>query len=335
MPMYSLREIGTVLRDFPAATTVAGERAGCTASVATFSARPPCPRAMTTAALDSSDRVPPSTTAVSRPRWPAWTAAIALHLAAVATVLYSAELLLAPAESSKVKIALVLEPPASPSTDATTVDRSEVVSTRTSIPPVTPSEPSPPVVEAIERPPIPPPPATEAAEPPATERPSAPPNDRAPPPPRPTAKPTLDPRPTTLKPAPTVARNALVVPRPQEQPTGATGEAQRDAPPPQTVAAIPAPMVRSTPVGNLYRNRKPDYPAEARRRGLQGRTLLRVEVSAAGTALVVQIVASSGYPVLDQAALAAVREWRFDPATLDGKPVSGAVELPVRFRLDD
>jgi protein TonB len=331
MPVYSLREVGTAYRDFPAAAAVIGERAGRPALVAVFPARASRPSAMAIAP-DRNDRVPRSTGEVSRPRWPAWTAAVALHLAIVATILYAAQSLLDPAKSDNFEIALVFEPPASPIADAAADDRSEVVPTPPSPAPAAPPEPSPPVAEAVETAPDPPPSIADTAEPPAVERPSAP-DDRAPPP-IPTAKPAQNHRLSGPKPALAVTRRGPAAPRPPEPPNGASGEAQSAAPP-TAIAAIPPPTVRSTPVSSLSRNRKPDYPADARRRGLQGRALLRVEVAASGTAVDVQVVASSGYSILDQAALAAVREWRFDPATLDGKPVSGAVEIPVRFKLDD
>jgi protein TonB len=44
---------------------------------------------------------------------------------------------------------------------------------------------------------------------------------------------------------------------------------------------------------------------------------------------------SSGHAVLDEAALAAVRAWRFEPATLNGAPVEAEAEVPIRFKLTD
>jgi protein TonB len=81
--------------------------------------------------------------------------------------------------------------------------------------------------------------------------------------------------------------------------------------------------------------RRADYPAEARRRGWQGEVVLRVEVSAEGRADAVAILRSSGHAVLDEAALAAVRLWRFRPATRGGVPVAAPADVPVRFRLRD
>lgn len=80
-------------------------------------------------------------------------------------------------------------------------------------------------------------------------------------------------------------------------------------------------------------NRPPGYPFAARRRGLEGRVLLRVEVSRAGAAERVTITRSSGHGLLDAAARRAVAGWRFLPATVAGAAVSGAVDVPVSFRL--
>lgn len=80
-------------------------------------------------------------------------------------------------------------------------------------------------------------------------------------------------------------------------------------------------------------NPAPRYPYMARRRGQEGRVILRVQVNAAGHAEAVSIWQSSGYRVLDDAALDAVRKWRFIPAHRAGKPVSGLVEVPVAFKL--
>jgi protein TonB len=99
--------------------------------------------------------------------------------------------------------------------------------------------------------------------------------------------------------------------------------------------AIEQPLIPPHPVGAAAGNAKPDYPAEARRRGQQGRVVLRVEVSAAGSPVSVTIGTSSGHELLDQAALRAVSGWRFTPATRGAAPVAGAVDLPVQFRLED
>ncbi len=82
-------------------------------------------------------------------------------------------------------------------------------------------------------------------------------------------------------------------------------------------------------------NLPPIYPRLARVNGWQGTVVLRVGVSAAGGTEWVRVRRSSGFPALDQAALRAVKEWRFRPAVRDGAPAASQVEVPVRFRLDE
>ena len=79
----------------------------------------------------------------------------------------------------------------------------------------------------------------------------------------------------------------------------------------------------------------PNYPAMARRRGEQGRVLLRVQVSMDGRPLSVAVARSSGFDILDSAAADAVRGWRFVPATEAGRPVPAVADVPVQFRLEN
>jgi len=81
-------------------------------------------------------------------------------------------------------------------------------------------------------------------------------------------------------------------------------------------------------------NPAPPYPGPARRRGHEGTVLLAVEVLVKGTTGRIHVVKSSGHPLLDDAALQAAREWRFEPAMKNGTPVPSWVEVPVRFVLN-
>ena len=63
----------------------------------------------------------------------------------------------------------------------------------------------------------------------------------------------------------------------------------------------------------------------------EGRVVVRVLVRADGTAAKVEIVATSGHPDLDRAALERAGAWRFQPATRDGVPIDAWVVIPVRF----
>lgn len=81
-------------------------------------------------------------------------------------------------------------------------------------------------------------------------------------------------------------------------------------------------------------NPAPKYPPLSRRIGEEGRVLLRVLVAASGAAESVEIEAGSGSARLDQAAMDAVKNWRFIPAKRDKEPVSAFVIVPIQFTLN-
>lgn len=111
------------------------------------------------------------------------------------------------------------------------------------------------------------------------------------------------------------------------------------APPAPPVDPAPAPaapaMVEARVDADYLHNPKPVYPLAARRRGDQGRVVLRVHVSVQGTALAVEIGQSSGHSSLDEAARDAVLRWRFVPARRGGEAVDSWVNVPVVFRIDN
>lgn len=83
------------------------------------------------------------------------------------------------------------------------------------------------------------------------------------------------------------------------------------------------------------RNPQPRYPRAARRRGLEGRVILRVFVEADGRVRSVDVIHSSTHAMLDEAAIEALRRWQFDPARRSGMAVASWVDIPVAFRLRD
>jgi protein TonB len=60
---------------------------------------------------------------------------------------------------------------------------------------------------------------------------------------------------------------------------------------------------------------------------------LHVIVDAQGNVASLSVARSSGSRLLDDAAVDAVRRWRFAPARRAGVPVAGSVEVPILFRL--
>lgn len=80
-------------------------------------------------------------------------------------------------------------------------------------------------------------------------------------------------------------------------------------------------------------NPAPVYPKVAQRMGWQGRVVLNVEVSASGWPHQIKLQQSSGYEMLDNAALEAVRRWHFEPARQYGEPVKKWFLIPITFNL--
>lgn len=114
---------------------------------------------------------------------------------------------------------------------------------------------------------------------------------------------------------------------------------------PTPVATAPAPATPSTttqgapsasdstagPMPRLIHAPPPDYPRDALRAGVSGDVLIRIDVGTDGTPSSMEILRSSRNRSLDRAALQAVRQWRFAPATRDGVPVATSVQQTVSF----
>jgi protein TonB len=79
-------------------------------------------------------------------------------------------------------------------------------------------------------------------------------------------------------------------------------------------------------------NRKPEYPKMSLRLGEQGTVVLTVMVKSDGSASDVEVKSSSGFARLDRAAAEAVKTWRFNPATVDGKAIDKSYEVPITFK---
>lgn len=137
-------------------------------------------------------------------------------------------------------------------------------------------------------------------------------------------------------PAPVMTTNAATAPAPAAftpapQAKAAPVSLASPAPPP---APAPAKVTPARFDADYLHNPAPAYPRAARRYGDQGRVLLKVLVSAQGTARTVEVEASSGSARLDQAAQHTVSQWRFVPARRGSESIDDWVLVPVVFRLD-
>jgi TonB family protein len=96
---------------------------------------------------------------------------------------------------------------------------------------------------------------------------------------------------------------------------------------PQSIVEIPS----STAESNLIHRVEPEYPEEARLGGIQGQVVLKVHISPDGS--VQQCKLMSGEPVLANAAMTAVKQWRFKPHRVKGKPAEMQTTITLNFRL--
>lgn len=109
-------------------------------------------------------------------------------------------------------------------------------------------------------------------------------------------------------------------------------------PPPPAPKPVERQVVKTPPStqGRGARTPLPEYPPASRRAGEAGTVTLRAYVGADGRCSQVEVVKSSGFPKLDEAAVKEVqRNWRFVPGKEDGKPVSMWHTFAVTFRLTD
>jgi protein TonB len=81
-------------------------------------------------------------------------------------------------------------------------------------------------------------------------------------------------------------------------------------------------------------NPQPDYPMLLREQGVGGVVWLRVWVDSDGHPGEIKLAKGSGYRLLDDAALRAVRLWRFVPAKQGAQSLASWVEFPIRFTLN-
>ena len=108
-----------------------------------------------------------------------------------------------------------------------------------------------------------------------------------------------------------------------------------EAPRPQAAASDPpAPVTPPRSDAAYLNNPRPAYPLAARRRGDQGTVLVRVLVTAEGLAASVGLEKTSGHPSLDEAALTAVKSWRFVPARQGAQAIGAPYVVPIVFKVE-
>ncbi len=150
---------------------------------------------------------------------------------------------------------------------------------------------------------------------------------------------------------PSLARQAPMPEPSQKEPHPETATrkqpAQISVPEPQTEAAITKPSVAPSQeqMANLIEDEgiisasslpgasMPPYPRASRRRGEEGTVFLSIEVLASGKAGSVEVIKSSGYRRLDEAAIHAAKEAAYQPATIRSRQVDSTLTQPFVFEL--
>jgi TonB family protein len=106
------------------------------------------------------------------------------------------------------------------------------------------------------------------------------------------------------------------------------------------VRQVPTPPMGGNPAGKgqvkppkLIKQVDPVYPKEAAKAGVQGIVILEATTDTYGRVANVKVL--RGIPLLDQAAVDALKQWVYEPMVIDGKPHPVVFTVTMRFNLDD
>jgi periplasmic protein TonB len=163
----------------------------------------------------------------------------------------------------------------------------------------------------------------------------------SPPPEKKTPPKKVQPKPAAKKPPPIVQKAPDFAPTepaaeaPIAAPAAASAAASSTSQAPTAAAAATETFTEANFRANYAHNPKPEYPMVAKSRGWAGKVLLRVKVSAQGSSDAVAVEKSSGYDLLDESAIEAVKQWRFIPAKRGEASVASSVIVPIIFNLRD
>jgi TonB family protein len=104
------------------------------------------------------------------------------------------------------------------------------------------------------------------------------------------------------------------------------------APPPSSKASPPIRLDQEVQSAKLISRPEPTYPPLARQTRIQGTVHLEAMIAKDGTVKNLTVV--TGHPLLIQAALDAVKQWRYQPTMSNGVPVEVVTTVDVNFKLN-
>ena len=99
---------------------------------------------------------------------------------------------------------------------------------------------------------------------------------------------------------------------------------------PTAIPAFGTPVSQGVKEGVLIRKIQPVYPPQAVPMRVEGTVVLQATIAENGSLQDLKVV--SGHPVLAPAAISAVRQWRYRPYELNGKPVPMQTQITVNFK---
>lgn len=149
-----------------------------------------------------------------------------------------------------------------------------------------------------------------------------------PPPPQPRA--TM-PQPLVVLPNPRPVQIAV----PDPEPAAPIAVSVPAAPPAPPAPPSPPSTIQADDLATrMLSGPPPRYPTESRRHREQGTVLLSVTLGVDGSVAAISVARTSGFQRLDEAALRAVRKWRWAPTICNGEAVrvKGVVEIPFVLR---
>lgn len=114
-------------------------------------------------------------------------------------------------------------------------------------------------------------------------------------------------------------------------PGGVIGTSSAPPPPPPPKKKEPIRVGGNVQSSKLIRRVEPEYPELAKRARVQGIVLLQVLVGEQGNVTEVKII--RGHPLLNQAAVDAVKQWKYSPTLLNDEPVPVIATVTVNFVL--
>ncbi len=107
-----------------------------------------------------------------------------------------------------------------------------------------------------------------------------------------------------------------------------------EEPRPEPRKFSPVPLFKIAKMPEIKTKITPAYPPTLRKDEVEGEVLLKVALDREGNIVSISVV-SSDHELFTEAAIAAVRSWKFSPAFLpDGTPTDVVIEVPVIFQLE-